>query len=97
MRAAVCARNVQAGFASGVFCHAAYRPDGPARAYVVKMRKTVEVYVVFEVFTAATMKNAVFWEVTPCGSCKYRSLGGTYRLHNQGDRNRRSRKGVRSN
>jgi hypothetical protein len=23
-----------------------------------------------EVFTAATIKNAVFWDVTPCGSCK---------------------------
>jgi hypothetical protein len=22
----------------------------------------------FEVFTAATMKNGVFWDVTPCGS-----------------------------
>jgi hypothetical protein len=25
-------------------------------------------YVRFEVFTAATMKNAVFWDVTQCGS-----------------------------
>jgi hypothetical protein len=24
----------------------------------------------FEVFTAVTMKNAVFWDVTPCGSYK---------------------------
>jgi hypothetical protein len=24
----------------------------------------------FEVFTAVTMKNGVFWDVTPCGSCK---------------------------
>jgi hypothetical protein len=31
----------------------------------------------FEVFTAATMKNGVFWDVTPCGSCKNRRLGGT--------------------
>jgi hypothetical protein len=23
----------------------------------------------FEVFTAVTMKNGAFWEVTPCGSC----------------------------
>jgi hypothetical protein len=23
----------------------------------------------FEVFTAVTMKNGVFWDVTPCGSC----------------------------
>jgi hypothetical protein len=26
-------------------------------------------YVRFEVFTAVTMKNGVFWVVTPCGSC----------------------------
>jgi hypothetical protein len=26
----------------------------------------------FEVFTAVTVKNAVFWDVTPCGSCKNR-------------------------
>jgi hypothetical protein len=35
----------------------------------------------FEVFTAVTMKNGVFWEVTPCGSCKKRHFGGTKRLH----------------
>jgi hypothetical protein len=26
----------------------------------------------FEVFTAVTMKNGVFWVVTPCGSCATR-------------------------
>jgi hypothetical protein len=26
----------------------------------------------FEVFKAVTMKNGVFWVVTPCGSCKNR-------------------------
>jgi hypothetical protein len=26
------------------------------------------------------MENAVFWDVTPCGSCNSRSFGGTYRL-----------------
>jgi hypothetical protein len=30
-----------------------------------------------EVFTAVTMKNGVFWDVTPCGSCKNRRFGGT--------------------
>jgi hypothetical protein len=24
---------------------------------------------IFDVFTAVTMRNAVFWDVTPCGSC----------------------------
>jgi hypothetical protein len=28
-----------------------------------------------------TMKNGVFWDVTPCGSCKNRRFGGTSRLH----------------
>jgi hypothetical protein len=40
----------------------------------------------FEVFTALTMKNCVFWDVTPCGSCKNRRVGGTQRLHHQGAR-----------
>jgi hypothetical protein len=31
----------------------------------------------YEVLTAVTMKNGVFWDVTPCGSCKNRRFGGT--------------------
>jgi hypothetical protein len=31
----------------------------------------------FEVFTAVTMKNDVFLDVTPYGSCKNRRFGGT--------------------
>jgi hypothetical protein len=34
-------------------------------------------YVRFEVFTAVTMKNCVFWDATPCGSYKNRRFGGT--------------------
>jgi hypothetical protein len=30
----------------------------------------------FEVFMAVTMKKGVFWDVTPCGSCKNRRFGG---------------------
>jgi hypothetical protein len=41
-----------------------------------------------------TVKNAVFWDVTPCGSCKNQCFGGTYRLHHQGDKNRRARNNV---
>jgi E3 ubiquitin-protein ligase DOA10 len=26
------------------------------------------------------MKNGVFWDVTPCGSCKNRRFGGTQHL-----------------
>jgi hypothetical protein len=31
------------------------------------------------------MKKGVFWDVTPCGSCKNRRFGGTWRLLHQGD------------
>jgi alpha-glucosidase (family GH31 glycosyl hydrolase) len=34
-------------------------------------------YVRSEVFTAVTMNNGVFWDITPCGSCKNRRFGGT--------------------
>jgi hypothetical protein len=34
-------------------------------------------HVRFRVFMAVTMKNAVFWDVTLCGSCKNRRFGGT--------------------
>jgi hypothetical protein len=40
-----------------------------------------------EVFTAVTMKNVVFWDVTPCGSFKNQRFGGTSLLH-QSDKNR---------
>jgi hypothetical protein len=33
-------------------------------------------------------KNGVFWVVTPCGSCKNRHFGGTWRLLHQSDKNR---------
>jgi hypothetical protein len=38
---------------------------------------TVRTTAWFEVFTLMTMKNGVFWDVTPCGSCKNRRFGGT--------------------
>jgi hypothetical protein len=41
----------------------------------------------FQVFTAVTMKDGVFWDVTPCGSCKNRRFRGTLRLLHQGDKN----------
>jgi hypothetical protein len=30
------------------------------------------------------MKNSTFWDVTPCGSCKNRRIGGTYFLFLRG-------------
>jgi hypothetical protein len=47
-------------------------------------------YVRFDVFMAANMKNAVFWDVTPCGSCENRRFGGTYHHQHQSDKNRRA-------
>jgi hypothetical protein len=44
-------------------------------------------YVRFEVFTAVTVKNGVFWHITPCGVCKNRRFAGTYRLVHPGDKN----------
>jgi hypothetical protein len=41
-------------------------------------------YIEFEVFTAVTMKNAVFWNAAPYRSCVNLRFGGTYRLHLQG-------------
>jgi hypothetical protein len=44
-----------------------------------------------------TMTNSVFWDVTPFGCCENRRFGGTYRLHHQGDKNRRARNNVSTN
>jgi hypothetical protein len=43
------------------------------------------------------MRNAIFWNVTLCGSCKDGPFGGTWRLHHQGNKNRRVRNYVSSN
>jgi hypothetical protein len=45
-------------------------------------------FVRFEVLTAVTMKNCVFCDVTPCGSCKNLRFGGTYCVLHQDDENR---------
>jgi hypothetical protein len=37
-------------------------------------------FVRFDVLMATTIKNAVFRDVTPCGSCKNRSVEGAYPL-----------------
>jgi hypothetical protein len=36
------------------------------------------------------LKNGVFWDVTPCGCCKNRRSGETYRINHQGDKNRKT-------
>jgi hypothetical protein len=44
--------------------------------------------------TTYLVKNAVFWYVTPGGSCKNRDFGGSYPLHRYGDKNRRARNNI---
>jgi hypothetical protein len=43
--------------------------------------KTCGMFVGFEVFTAVTMRNAVFCDVAPCGFIIDRRFGGTCRLN----------------
>jgi hypothetical protein len=47
---------------------------------ITGMFKTKDIFVRTEDFTAVTMKNAIFWDVTPCDSCKNLCFGGMYRL-----------------
>jgi hypothetical protein len=47
-------------------------------------------YLRFEVFTAVTIKNVVFWDVAPCRYFVNRRFGGTYLLHLHGIRNPRA-------
>jgi hypothetical protein len=35
-----------------------------------------------------SLLNGAFWDVTPCGSCKNRRFGGTWRLLHQGNKSR---------
>jgi hypothetical protein len=51
---------------------------------VKSQKSNIILLVRFEVFTAVTMKNAVFWDVAPCTSCVNRRFGGTHRLQLQG-------------
>jgi hypothetical protein len=44
------------------------------------LNRVLALVVRLEVFTEVTMKNGIFRDVTPCGSCKNRRFGGTYRL-----------------
>jgi hypothetical protein len=43
------------------------------------------------------MKSVFFRDVMPFGTCKNQRFGRSYRLHHQGDKNRRARNNVSSN
>jgi hypothetical protein len=49
------------------------------------LNQTWLLFVRFEVFTAVTMKDTVFWDVTPCGSCKNRRSASIIRLTRIGE------------
>jgi hypothetical protein len=51
-------------------------------------------FVRFVVSTAVTMKDAVFWGVTPCSSCENRRFEGMYHLHHQGEQNQQTSKNI---
>jgi hypothetical protein len=53
--------------------------------YVCKYKNSHE-EVIFEASMAVTMKNVIFWDVTPRGSYKNRHFGGTYQLLHLGDK-----------
>jgi hypothetical protein len=44
---------------------------------LICLDKTKTNNVRLKVFTAVTMKNVIFWDVTSCGSCANRRFGGT--------------------
>jgi hypothetical protein len=48
------------------------------------------------IWSAHFMKNAVFLDMVPCGSCMCRHFGATHRLHNQGAKIQRARNNVSS-
>jgi hypothetical protein len=43
------------------------------------------------------MKKAVSLDVTPCGCCKNRRFGGTYRILHQDEESQRARSNVSGN
>jgi hypothetical protein len=61
---------------------------------IPKIEKYVKI-VGFDVSTAVTMKNAVFWDVAPSGFIINRRFVGTWRLQLQGRRNNASEEKYR--
>jgi hypothetical protein len=66
--------NVTRGFCSGpaeeIYTSEACSTDVTNDSHLFEQKYCLR----FEVFTAVTMKNAVFWDVRPCGSCKNRCI-----------------------
>jgi hypothetical protein len=82
---------------SKIQCFLNRAQETPVKYDILFQKNTDLNNVRLEVFTAVTMKNGVFCEVTPCGSRKNRRLGGTYRILHQGDSNRWTRNNTSCN
>jgi hypothetical protein len=75
-------------YKSAVLCACAHNLYGPYKRSIsvslfIYCTVTYIPVVRIEVFTAVTMKNAVSWDATGCGSCNNRRFGGTYHLHHR--------------
>jgi hypothetical protein len=76
---------------SAKFCHVALVRTDVAEecsTSVIKVIRIGELGTLAVTSNRHTMKNAVFWDVTSCGSCNNQRFGKTLRLHHQGDKNR---------
>jgi hypothetical protein len=57
-------------------CQSGFGPSDPPCEVAAGLHMSLKLCLRFEVFTAVTMKNAVFLDVTPYGSCSKRRFGG---------------------
>jgi hypothetical protein len=46
---------------------------------------------IYSTLLDVSVLDAIFWDVTPLGSCKNQRFGGKYRLHRQGRKNQRAK------
>jgi hypothetical protein len=88
--------------------HGGYYEDCRLLGYKIPVRTSQETYYVSATQPSRLMMckiwglhggdyDAIFLDVTPCGSCNNRRFGWTYRLHHQGDQNPQTRLAVTSN
>jgi hypothetical protein len=68
--------------------HASVQNNNTANSAVTYLCLDLCQYQILSSEEILRFKNGVFWDVTPCGSCKNRRFGGTWRLLDQGDKNR---------
>jgi hypothetical protein len=79
--------HIQHRYLNMTFVHVYFTGSNLIFCYIIQMI----FYALNQIMNTLCLKNAVFWNVTLCGSCKNRRFGGTERLHDQADRNRWNR------